>query len=49
MWAIVVPCDETMKSAKLAEILWGKVFSWIGLPVNILGDRDNKLTSSTMI
>ena len=47
-WAIVVPCDKTMKSKQLAEILWDKVFSWIGLPIKIVGDRDTRLTASTM-
>ena len=47
-WAIVVPCDKTMTTNQLIEILWSKVFSWVGLPVKIVGDRDSRLTASSM-
>jgi hypothetical protein len=47
-WAICIPCDKTMTSAQLIDILWDKVFSWVGLPVQIIGDRDTRLTADRM-
>ena len=32
----------------LIDVLWVKVFSWIGLPESIIGDRDSRLTASRM-
>jgi hypothetical protein len=47
-WAIVIPCDKHMTTTKLIEILWEKVFSWTGLSLKIVGDRDSRLTASSM-
>lgn len=47
-WAIVIPCDKTMSTATLIALLWEKVFSWVGLPIKIVGDRDTRLTASNM-
>jgi Integrase zinc binding domain/Integrase core domain len=44
-WAIVIPCRKSMKCPRLCELLWQKVFSWIGLPAYITGDRDTRLTA----
>ena len=47
-WVIIVPCTKQMNTSDLCDILYEKVFSWIGLPESILGDRDSRLTASTM-
>jgi transposase InsO family protein len=47
-WAIVIPCNKEMTAAKLAELLYNRVFSWVGLPMSIVGDRDSRLTSLYM-
>jgi len=47
-WAIVIPCTKTMTVKDLIDVLWVKVFSWIGLPESIIGDRDSRLTASRM-
>lgn len=44
-WAIVIPCTKHMSSAELTDILYERVFSWVGLPECILGDRDSRLTA----
>ena len=44
-WAIVIPCTKHMSTAQLIELLYDKVFSWVGLPDCILGDRDSRLTA----
>jgi hypothetical protein len=35
-----------MTTNKLIDVLWERAFSWIGLPVKIVGDRDTWLTAS---
>jgi hypothetical protein len=47
-WAIVIPCDKCMNTTQLIDLLWNRVFSWVGLPVKIVGDRDTRLTASQM-
>jgi hypothetical protein len=47
-WVIVIPCDEAMSTQKLIDILYENVFSWVGLPVRIVGDRDTRLTADKM-
>lgn len=47
-WAIIIPCDKKMTSQKLIDILYEHVFSWVGLPVRIIGDRDTRLTADRM-
>jgi transposase InsO family protein len=37
-----------MTTEKLIDCLWNKVFSWVGLPVKIVGDRDTRVTASSM-
>ena len=37
-----------MSVKDLIEVLWIKVFSWIGLHESIIGDRDSSLTASSM-
>jgi hypothetical protein len=37
-----------MSSQQLIDILYEKVFSWVGLPVRIVGDRDTRLTADKM-
>ena len=34
-WAIVVPCTKHMSTAGLIEILYERIFSWVGLPESI--------------
>jgi transposase InsO family protein len=47
-WAIVIPCNKQVSTAELCDLLYEKVFSWIGLPLKILGDHDTRLTASQM-
>ena len=47
-WAISIPCDKSMTTEKFCDCLWERVFSWIGLPESIVGDRDTRLTASMM-
>jgi hypothetical protein len=47
-WTIVIPCDHNMDTDGLCDALWKHVFSWIGLPHSILGDRDTRLTAKKM-
>jgi hypothetical protein len=37
-WAIVIPCDKCMDTARLIDLLWNRVFSWVRLPVKIAVD-----------
>jgi hypothetical protein len=46
--AIVVPCDKHMTTQMLVDTLYARVFSWVGLPSKIVGDRDSFLTASQM-
>ena len=45
-WATFIPCDVRVTSAKLADLLVGKVFSEHGLPESIVSDRGSKFTSN---
>lgn len=47
-WAIIVPCDTHSSTKDTIRILWEQVFSWVGLPNVIIGDRDTRLTASMM-
>jgi hypothetical protein len=47
-WAIVIPCSKDMTTTGLLDLLWEKVFCWIGLPFSIIGDRDTRLTAKQM-
>jgi hypothetical protein len=47
-WAIVIPCDKHMGTEELIDALYQHVFSWIGLPSSIVGDRDTRLTAGQM-
>ena len=47
-WVITIPCDKRMGSEDLCEVLYDKVFSWVGLPLKILRDRDTRLRASQM-
>jgi Integrase zinc binding domain len=47
-WSIVIPCNEEMTAAKLAELLCNRLFSWVGLPMRMVGERDSRLTSLYM-
>jgi transposase InsO family protein len=47
-WAIVIPCDKHMGTEELIDTLYEHVFSWIGLPSSIVGDRDTRLTAGQM-
>jgi hypothetical protein len=47
-WVIVIPCSKTMNTDDLCQVLWARVFCWIGLPSSIVGDRDARLTASQM-
>jgi RNase H-like domain found in reverse transcriptase/Integrase zinc binding domain/Integrase core domain len=47
-WAIVIPCSKTMSTPQFISALWEHVFSWVGLPAKIIGDRDTRLTASQM-
>ena len=47
-WAIVIPCTKTMNTQDLCDVLYKHVFSWVGLPEAIIGDRDTRLTASRM-
>ena len=42
-WAIVIPCTEAMNTQHLCDVLYKHVFSWVGLPESILGDRATRL------
>jgi RNase H-like domain found in reverse transcriptase/Integrase zinc binding domain/Reverse transcriptase (RNA-dependent DNA polymerase)/Integrase core domain len=47
-WVISIPCTKTMNTAQLCDVLYKEVFSWVGLPESITGDRDSRLTASQM-
>jgi hypothetical protein len=49
-WAIVIPCSKSMSTKDLIDLLWERVFSWVGLPMGIIGDRyrDTRLTADQM-
>jgi hypothetical protein len=47
-WAVVIPCSKQMSTPDLIKVLYNRVFSWIGLPGSIIGDRDSRLTASQM-
>jgi transposase InsO family protein len=37
-----------MNTTDLIRVLYDRVFSWVGLPESIVGDRDSRLTASQM-
>jgi transposase InsO family protein len=45
-WAISIPCTKNMTSAQLCDLIWKEVFSWVGLPASIIGDRDTRFSAS---
>jgi hypothetical protein len=47
-WVICIPCDKEMSSEDLCKLLYDNLFFWVGLPLKILGDRDNRLRASQM-
>jgi hypothetical protein len=47
-WAIVIACDKHMSTSGLIDLLYKNVFSWVGLPNSIVGDRDTRLTAGEM-
>ena len=47
-WAIVIPCDKHMGTQELIDIMYKHVFSWVGLPNSIVGERDTRLTTGQM-
>jgi transposase InsO family protein len=47
-WAIIIPCKKSMNATQLADHLFTRVFSWVGFPQEIVGDRDTRLTASQM-
>lgn len=47
-WIIVIPCDKHMKTTELVKVLYERVFSWVGLPSSIVGDRETRLTIPQM-
>lgn len=47
-WAIIIPCDKHMNTKELSNVLYERVFAWIGLPSSIVGDRDTRLTAAQM-
>lgn len=42
-WAIVIPCTKNMSQDDLINVLYERVFSWVGLPECIVGDCDSRL------
>ena len=47
-WAISIPTTKEMSSMQLCEVLYKEVFSWVGLPAYITGDRHSRLTAHNM-
>jgi hypothetical protein len=47
-WAVVIPYSKQMSTPDLIKVLYNRVFSWIGLPECIIGDRDSRLRASQM-
>jgi len=47
-WSIMIPTDKHMTTAGMCDVLYKHVFSWVGLPASIIGDRDSRLTASWM-
>jgi hypothetical protein len=47
-WVISIPTTMHMTSAQLCNLLYEDVFSWVGLPTVIIGDRDTRLTAENM-
>jgi transposase InsO family protein len=47
-WVISIPCTKTLTTAQLSDVLFQEVFSWVGLPESISGDRDSRLTAKQM-
>jgi hypothetical protein len=47
-WVISIPCTKNMNTIQLCNVLYKEVFSWVGLPESITGDRDTRLTASQM-
>jgi transposase InsO family protein len=45
-WAVVLPCQKSMSTKELVDLLWTRVFAWAGLPASIVGDRDTRLSAS---
>jgi transposase InsO family protein len=47
-WAIAIPTNKGMTCLQLCDTLYKEVFSWVGLPESIVGDRVSRLTASAM-
>ena len=47
-WVICIPTNKSMTSTNLCDVLYDRVFSWVGLPESIVGDRDSRLTAGYM-
>lgn len=47
-WTIIIPVNKNMGTEALCDVLWTQVFSWTGLPMKILGDRDSRLRATQM-
>jgi hypothetical protein len=42
------PCDKHVGTLDLIDVLYKNVFSWVRLPLSIVGDRDTRLTAGQM-
>jgi hypothetical protein len=47
-YAICIPVTRSMTTKQLIDTLWGRLFTNVGLPMKIIGDRDTRLTADTM-
>jgi hypothetical protein len=47
-YAICIPVTRSMTTKQLINTLWARLFTNVGLPMKIIGDRDTRLTADAM-
>jgi hypothetical protein len=47
-FAICIPVTRSMTTKQLVDMLWASLYTLVGLPSKIIGDRDTRLTADAM-
>jgi hypothetical protein len=48
-YAICIPVTRSMTTKQLIDTLWARLFTNVGLPMKIIGDRDTRLTADACV
>jgi hypothetical protein len=47
-YAIYIPVTRSITTKQLIDTVWARLFTLVGLPAKIIGDRDTRLTADAM-